>query len=52
MRAERLTTFLCHICGKPVSLRECTTNAKGEPVHPDCYADLMEREAKEKKKEL
>jgi hypothetical protein len=46
MRDERLTTFLCRICGKPVSLQECITDDIGEPVHKDCYAELKEKEAK------
>lgn len=47
MRNERLTTFTCRICRKPVSLQECITgDAMGEPVHPDCYAELMKQEAK------
>jgi hypothetical protein len=49
MRDERLTTFLCQICGKPVSLQECTTNALGEPVHPGCYVALMKKEEVKKK---
>jgi hypothetical protein len=48
MRNERLTTFTCRICRKPVSLEECITDDIGEPVHPDCYAELKIQEAKKK----
>ena len=47
---ERLTNFVCVICGKPVLLQECTTNAFGEPVHRDCYAAFLKGEAKKKPK--
>ena len=46
MRNERLTTFTCRICRKSVSLQECITDDIGEPVHPDCYAELKKQEAK------
>jgi hypothetical protein len=41
---ERLTSFICSICQKPVSLQACTTDAFGGPVHPDCYAQVMKEE--------
>jgi hypothetical protein len=50
MCAERLTTFTCCICRKPVSLQECITDAIGYPAHPDCYAELMKQEANKKPK--
>jgi len=50
MRNERLTSFTCRICRKPVSLQECITDDIGEPVHPDCYAELMKQEANKKPK--
>jgi hypothetical protein len=36
MSDERITTFICWICGKPVPTRECTTDAIGHPVHENC----------------
>jgi hypothetical protein len=50
MRDERLTAFTCRICRKPVSLQECITDAIGDPVHPDCYAELMKQEENKKPK--
>ena len=47
---ERLTTFICSICSKPIPLEECeNTDAWGSPVHKECYAELM-KEPKEPKK--
>jgi hypothetical protein len=32
---------LCVICGKPCSLEECITDAKGRTVHKECYRTLL-----------
>lgn len=45
--AERLTTFVCAICGKPVRLGECKVNDFGEPVHEECYAEKHKEEKEE-----
>jgi len=44
---ERITTFTCALCGRPVHLAECKVNEMGEPVHETC---LMERMKEERKK--
>jgi len=31
------TPKVCWICGKVVNLEECKVDAKGLPVHEDCY---------------
>jgi len=49
---EGLTTFICWICSKPMSLEECekeTRDALGYPVHHDCYAKLMQEEKAKRK---
>jgi hypothetical protein len=49
---ERLTTFICWLCKKPMSLEECekeTRDAMGYPVHKVCYTKMMqEKKAKRK----
>jgi hypothetical protein len=32
---------LCAICGKPCSLEECITDAKGRTAHKECYRTLL-----------
>jgi len=50
--AERLTIFVCVICGKPVRLEECKVNDLGEPVHELCYAQKLKEETKKRKTSL
>lgn len=49
---ERLTTFVCAICGKPVRLEECKVNDLGEPVHQLCYAEKIKEESTKRKAKL
>ena len=47
---ERLTTFTCRICNKPIPLEDCESrDAPCYPVHKDCYAKLMLEEKKKRK---
>lgn len=33
--------IVCAICGKPVDLRTCRTNADGKAVHPECLVQTL-----------
>ncbi len=34
-------TYLCAICGKPVDLRTCKTDANGQAVHLECISGKL-----------
>jgi hypothetical protein len=47
----RISTHLCWICGKAVTLEECKVDEYGMPVHDECYLVLIlwgEEEAAQK----
>ena len=46
--AERITTFNCIICGKPVRLDECKVTDLGDPVHETCLAERIKQEERER----
>ena len=38
---ERITTFSCAICAKPVRLAEFKVTEMGDPVHETCLVERM-----------
>jgi hypothetical protein len=34
-------SLYCVLCHKPVSIEAANTDANGQPVHGDCYADRL-----------
>ena len=49
---ERITTFICAICGKPVHLAECEVTDIGDPVHESCLTERINEEKKKAGKKL
>jgi len=47
---ERLTTFTCKLCRRPVLLKECVTDDIGDPMHLDCYEEQTRQREQEQKK--
>jgi hypothetical protein len=39
------STIYCVLCHKPVEIETAKTDAKGQPVHSECYAQSLARPA-------
>jgi len=37
------STFYCVLCHKPVTIEDAVTDANGQPVHSECYAQSLTR---------
>jgi hypothetical protein len=45
MRTQVLFDLLCDLCHQPVRLDTATTDFQGRPIHSDCYAEVLAKEA-------
>jgi hypothetical protein len=44
MNAHTVQSTFCSICGRDLSLRDCTTDEHGRAVHEECLADRIKSE--------
>jgi hypothetical protein len=45
MAGAKIESICCWICGRDVSLRDCTIDERGRAVHEECYLARTKLEA-------